>query len=436
MSPIQPTDTPSAVERKKFASSSGQRFGDYFLSGRTSSFKKHDLLDARARRLFESTALACGHDAYPFQPPLQGRSGPCVELDGHQMLMLSSYDYLGLIGDPRVDAAAIRAIERWGTGTGGVRLLTGTLELHSELEERIAATKGTEAAVHFSSGYVANLAVLSAVFGPADRVILDALSHRSLHDACRLAGVQVQRFEHNCMDSLRREITNGSPANRTLIIADGVFSMDGDVCPLPELIAIKKEFGCFLLIDEAHATGVLGDNGRGTDEHFGLIGTDLAREVDIWTGSLAKAIPSNGGFVACSRELAIYLEHAAAPFIFSGAMAAPALAASIESFRILEQEPERVARIRENARFLRTGLQELGYDTGLSQTAVIPVMLPGDAEAALFARSLRDYGVLASPVMFPAVAQGAPRLRLCVTAAHTRAQLSFALDAFAALRQN
>ena len=435
MSSPDQTDIVTAVERKEFASSSGQRFGTYFASGRTWSFKKHDLLDARARRLFESTGLACAHDAYPFQPPLQGRSGPCVELDGHQMLMLSSYDYLGLIGHPRIEAAAIEAVRRWGTGTGGARLLTGTLDLHAKLDATVAAYKGTEAALTVSSGYAANLAVLSAIFGPADRVIMDALSHRSLHDACRLAGVQVQRFAHNDMDSLRREIANGAPANRTLIISDGVFSMDGDICPLPDLIAIKKETGSFLLIDEAHATGVMGATGRGTDEHIGLLGTELAREVDIWTGSLAKSIPSNGGFVACSRELAIFLEHASAPFIFSGAMGASAVAASIEAFRVLDEEPERVARIRENAEFLRSGLQSLGYDTGLSHTAVIPVMLPDDAEAALFARRLRDYGVLASPVMFPAVAQGAARLRLCVTAAHTPAQLGFALDAFAALRQ-
>ncbi|WP_229741120.1 aminotransferase class I/II-fold pyridoxal phosphate-dependent enzyme [Silvibacterium dinghuense] len=405
-------------------------FENYFTSEREESYKKRDLIDARARRLFENTALACSMDAYPFQAPLSTRSGPIVEMNGHRMLMLSSYDYLGLIGDPRVDEAAIAAIRKYGTGTGGVRLLTGTLELHRELEQALAEFKGTETAITFTSGYAANLAVISALLGPADRVIADALSHRSLMDACRLAGVQVQRFEHNNMASLRHELENGPEANRTLIISDGVFSMDGDICPLPELIAIKKEFDCFLLMDESHASGVLGKHGRGTDEHFG-VHTD---DVDIWTGSLAKAIPSNGGFVAVSRRLSIFLQHAAAPFIFSGALAAPAAAAVLETLKILKQEPERVARLQANAQFLREGLKSLGYNTGLSETAVIPIMLHDDVQTALFARKLRDFGVLTSPVLFPAVAQGAARLRLCVTAAHTSEHLEFALDIFEKMR--
>ncbi len=434
-----PTETGLLAEEpsvlpKHFRSSSGEIFEGYFAAGRTWSFKKQDLLDARARRLFENAALACSMDAYPFQAPLARKTGPCVETDGHEMLMLSSYDYLGLIGDPRIDAAAIEAIRRYGTGTGGVRLLTGTLDLHHETERALARFKGTEASLLFTSGYVANLAVISSLFGPADRVIADAFSHRSLMDACRLAGVQVQRFEHNNPESLRNEIKNGAAngpgANRTLIISDGVFSMDGDICILPELIAIKKEFGCYLLMDESHATGVLGAGGRGTDEHFGV---DTS-EVDIWTGSLAKAIPSGGGFVAGSRELMIFLQHASAPFIFSGAMPAPSAAAVGAAIRILEEEPERVDRIRSNAAFLRDGLKSLDFDTGLSETAVIPLMLYDDTRTALFARELRNRGILTSPVMFPAVAQGSSRLRLCVTAAHTESQLGYALDVFAALR--
>jgi glycine C-acetyltransferase len=430
MSARPPAEEITAPAEKGFPSSSGKMFQGYFAEKRQESYKKHDLIDARARRLFENAALACSRDAYPFQAPLSTRSGPVVEMDGHRMLLLSSYDYLGLIGDRRVDEAAIAAVRKYGTGTGGVRLLTGTLDLHREVEQALADFKGTEAAVSFTSGYAANLAVISALFGPADRVIADALSHRSLMDACRLAGVQLQRFEHNNPDSLRRELENGPQANRTLIVSDGVFSMDGDIGILPDLIALKKEYDCFLLIDEAHASGVLGTRGRGTDEHFG-VPTD---EVDIWTGSLAKAIPSNGGFVAVSQRLAIFLQHAAAPFIFSGAMAAPAAAAVLETLKILCQEPERVARLQANATFLREGLQSLGFDTGLSETAVIPVMLHDDPRTALFARKLRDYGVLVSPVLFPAVPPGAARLRLCVTAAHTPDHLHFALDAFEKMR--
>jgi 8-amino-7-oxononanoate synthase len=426
------TKSETAGQTKTFPSSSGQMFHEYFTANRSWSFKKNDLLDARARRLFETTALGCAADAYPFQIPLEGMSGPIVHADGHEMLMLSSYDYLGLIGDPRVNEATIDAVKKYGTGTGGARLLTGTLDIHRQLERDVAEYKGTADAITFSSGYLANLAVITSLFGPADRVIADSLSHRSLMDACRMAGVQIQRFKHNDPESLRQEIQNGSTANRTLIISDGVFSMDGDICILPELIAIKKELGCYLLMDESHASGVLGTRGTGTDEHFGVPTAD----VDIWTGSLAKAIPSNGGFVAVSEEMGIFLQHASSPFIFSGSIAAPAVAAARAGLAILKSEPERVAQLNSNATFLRSGLQSLGYDTGLSETPVIPVLLEDERTTALFARQLRNYGILATPVMFPAVAQGTARLRLCVTAAHTQPQLEFALDVFQKMQKH
>ncbi len=416
----------SPPANREFSSSSGKMFREYFAAGRSWSFKKTDLLDARARRLFENTALACSVDAYPFHMPLEAKAGPCVVADGHQMLMMSSYDYLGLIGDPRIDRAAIDAVARYGTSTSGARLLTGTLDIHRQMEESLAAFKGTEDALTFSSGYMANLGVIYGLFGPSDRVIIDELCHRSLLDACRMSGVQVQRFRHNDPQSARDEIRKPNTANRTLLISDGVFSMDGDICCLPDLIAIKKEFGCFLLMDEAHASGVLGATGRGTDEHFGIPTGD----VDIWTGSLAKSIPSSGGFAAVSQEVAIFLQHASSPYIFSAALAPSSVAAISTGLSILKAEPERVARIKSNGDFLRHGLQSLRYDTGLSETAVIPVILKDEATTALFARKLRNHGIIAAPVMFPAVPQGMARLRLCVTAAHTLDQLTFVLDAF------
>ena len=421
--------------KTSLASSSGGMFGGYFSPERSWRFKKDGILDARGRRLFETTAMACAADAYPFQAPLDGKTGPMVRTEGREMLMLSSYDYLGLIGDPRIDEAAIEAVRKYGTGTGGARLLTGTLDLHQEVERDLAELKGTEQALVFSSGYMANLGVITSLFGPADRVILDALCHRSLLDACKMAGMQVQRFRHNDMDSLREELQGGERANRTLIVADGVFSMDGDICLLPELIAVKKEFGCFLLVDDAHAVGVIGETGRGTEEYFGM-GPEDVKEVDIWTGSLAKSIPSTGGFAAMSQELAIYMQHAASPFIFSAAVSAPAAAVIRRGIAILKAEPERVARLQANARFLRIGLNDLGFDTGLSETAVIPVVMGEDIEAGMFARRLRDHAILACPVIFPAVAQGAARLRLCVTAAHTNAQLEYVLDTFQKLSKS
>jgi 8-amino-7-oxononanoate synthase len=412
------------------SSSSGGFFNGFFISKKNCSFDKASLVDGRARRVFDMVTRACEAEVYPYQLPLAGRSGPMVEAEGRQMLMLSSYDYLGLIGDPRIDDAAVDAVRKYGTGTGGVRLLTGTIDLHHQMEKELAAFKGTAHAVTFSSGYLANLAVVSALLTTQDRVLLDSLSHRSLVDACRLAGVTLRRFAHNDPASLRRELESPQPSGRTLIVADGVFSMDGDICRLPELIALKKEFGCYLMIDEAHASGVLGATGRGTDEHFGAATTD----VDIWTGSLAKAIPSNGGFVAVSQEIGIYLQHVAAPFIFSAALCPAAVAAVRASLEILKGEPERVARLRQNASFLRSGLRELGYDTGASETAVIPVILGDEAATTIFAGRLRDLGIVVTPVIFPAVAQGSARLRICVTAAHTRQHLESALDAFRRLR--
>jgi 8-amino-7-oxononanoate synthase len=414
-----------------YRSTSGGIFDGFFAPGTARVYKRDALVDGRARRVFELMAAAVELNAYPYQMALQGRSGPMVTAEERDMLMLSSYDYLGLIGDPRVDEAAIDAIRKYGTGTGGVRMLTGTIDLHHQMEDELAAFKGTDEAITFSSGYLANLAVVAALLTPQDRVILDTLSHRSLVDACRLSGVQIQRFQHNDPDSLRKELQAQTTAMRTLIISDGVFSMDGDICILPDLVAIKKEFGCYLMIDESHATGVLGKHGRGTDEHFGL----NPKDVDIWTGSLAKGIPSNGGFACVNQELGIYLQHAAAPFIFSAALCPSAVAAVRATIAILLAEPERVARLAENARFLREGLRDLGYELGATATPIIPVILHEEAAAALFASALRERGIMTTPVMFPAVAMGSARLRLCVTAAHTRENLEFALGVFRELKQ-
>ncbi|MGA3025945.1 MAG: aminotransferase class I/II-fold pyridoxal phosphate-dependent enzyme [Bryobacteraceae bacterium] len=416
---------------QSFRTASGDLFDGFFSPGKKWTFHKENLIDARARRVFELMGRACEAGVYPYQLALEGRSGPWVQAEGREMMMLSSYDYLGLIGDPRIDECAVEAVRKYGTGTGGVRMLTGTIDLHHMMERELADFKGTSDAITFSSGYLANLAVIAALLSPQDRVILDSLSHRSLVDACRLAGVPLQRFQHNDPASLMHELESGPPANRTLIIADGVFSMDGDICRLPELVELKRQFHCYLMVDESHATGVLGSTGRGTDEHFGI---DTA-EVDIWTGSLAKAIPSNGGFACVSQELAIYFQHAAAPFIFSAALCPAAVAAVRETLAILRSEPERVTRLRENANFLREGLRELGYDTGTSQTAIIPVIFHDEAVTALFSGALRKLGILATPVMFPAVPQGAARLRLCVTAAHSRQDLEFALEAFKGMRE-
>lgn len=425
-----PTTQVNGSANGTHTSSSGDLFEGYFESPKDLDFHKSGIIDGRGRGVFGMIAAACESDCYPYQLALESRTGPWVQAEGRRMMMLSSYDYLGLVGDPRIEKAAIDAVRKYGSATGGARMLTGTNKLHRKAEHDLAAFKGTEAALTFSSGYVANLAVISGLLTPQDRVILDALSHRSLVDACRLAGVQLQRFRHNDMASLRTELRNGK-GNRTLIVADGVFSMDGDVCPLPDLIDIKREFGCLLMIDDAHATGVLGAHGRGTDEHFGI----PTAEVDLWTGSLAKSIPSTGGFIGCTQEVSMYLQHSASPFIFSAALCPASTGAICEGLAILKAEPGLVTRLRNHADYFRAGLKDLGYDVGTSaDSPIIPVILKDEERAARFSRRLRDFDILISPILFPAVGLGAARLRICVTAGHTIPDLDFALDAFRKLR--
>lgn len=386
-----------------------------------------------ARRWLDVVAWGAREDLYTFQQALEGKSGPRVEVRGRTFSMLSSYDYLGLIGHPAIEAAAIAAVRHYGTGTGGVRLLTGTNTLHRRLEERLASFKRTEAAITFTSGYAANLAVFAALLGPRDRAVVDERIHRSIMDALRLAGVPCSTFRHNDPESLG-EVLGEKPRSRrckTLIAVEGVYSMDGDLCPLPEIVRLKEEHGAFLLVDEAHSLGVLGPTGRGVDEHFGL----SADAVDLWTGSLSKTIPANGGYLAGSRQLILYLQHGSAPFMFSAALCPAAVGAALTALDVIEREPDRRRRLWENVEYLHGSLRALGYDTGAGASPVIPVIAGADESAYRLARHLFDHGVLASAVVFPAVPPGSARLRLCATAAQDRPLLDEAMAAFAAYQR-
>ncbi|HYY55729.1 MAG TPA: pyridoxal phosphate-dependent aminotransferase family protein [Pyrinomonadaceae bacterium] len=390
------------------------------------------LLDIpNARQWFASMESVSNRRLYSYQQPLRRRTGARVRINGRTMLMMSAYDYLGLLGHPLIEDAAAEALRLYGTGAGGVRLLTGTLALHRELEDEIALFKGTQAALTFSSGYMATLGLIPALLGPSDRIIVDERAHRSIIDACRLARVKYSRFRHNDPEHLRHRLERGASAGqRTLVVAEGIYSMDGDVCPLPEIVELKNRYGAFLMVDEAHSFGSLGPTGRGAHEHFGLD----PESVDIWMGSLSKAIPANGGFVAGSKELVMYLQHAAAPFMFSAALCPAATAAALEALRVLKAEPERLDKLRHNAEKLRRGLDGLGFDTGTSSTCIVPVVL-GDEEAAYdIARRLYDLGIFVSAVVHPAVARGAAILRLCATAAQTSQDLDEVLEAFRMVR--
>ena len=406
-------------------------FGGFFDDHRGSTAPAGGLLDvAAARRWLDVVGWGVRTRLYSYQQAMRRLDGAHVELRGRTLLMLSSYDYLDLIGHPDINAAAVAAVNQYGTGSGGVRLLTGTNALHRDLEADLAAFKGAEAALTLSSGYAANVGGIAALFGPRDLVIADECIHRSVLEGCHVTRVPVRTFAHNHVGALRAALAATAQVRRRLIAVEGVYSMDGDICPLPEIVALKEEHGAFLLIDEAHTLGLLGASGRGVAEHFGLPGGCA----EIWTGSLSKTIPATGGYIAGSRELVIYLQHGVAPFMFSAALCPASAAAARAALAVMAREPQRIERLRRNADRLRAGLAAQGWDIGRSCTALVPVIAGDDVEAYRLARRLLDAGVFATAIVPPAVPAGSARLRLCITAAHGPEDLEEALRAFGALR--
>jgi 8-amino-7-oxononanoate synthase len=393
-------------------------FGGYFAERSSDEIvPAGSLLDTpNVRRWFDLFQAGLPYDLYTYQLPLARRAGPRSAALDAEFVMFSSYSYLGLIGHPRLETAVADAVHRYGTSTGGVRLLTGTLQLHHELESDLATFVGQEAAAVFPSGYDANIAAISSLFSHGDVAILDQYAHQSIVDGVRMAGCELRRFRHNDLEDLERRLRQAKNrgAQRLLVAVDSVFSMDGDETPLAGVVELKKKYGAFLLVDEAHSIGAIGRTGRGICEHQNIDPSD----VDILTGSLSKAIPSSGGFVAGSRGLKIYIQHGSAPYMFSAAIT-PANAAAIrESLRIIQEEPEHLERLRENTIRLREGLKRLGVETTASTTPVIPVLLGDEWRAYRWARMLLEQGVFVSAVVYPAVSPGMARLRLCATAAH------------------
>ena len=368
------------------------------------------------RRWFELFEAGLPESLYTYQLPLEQQCGAETTALGEKLLLFSTYSYLGLVGHPRLTRAAIDAVHRYGTSTGGVRLLTGTLELHHELEQELASFVGMEGAATFASGYDANIAAITSLFGPGDVAILDQYAHQSIHDGVRMAHCEARRFRHNDMDDLERRLRQAQNrgAKRVLVAVDSVFSMDGDQAPLPEIIELKRKYGAFLLVDESHSLGAIGATGRGICEAQRVAPADI----DIMTGSLSKGIPSSGGFVAGSRGLKIYIQHGSAPYMFSAAMTPPNAAATLEALRILRDEPEHMDRLRKNAETLRDGLSARGFDIGDSTTPIVPLILRDEWRAYRWARWMLAMGIFVSAVVYPAVSPGQARLRLCATAGH------------------
>ena len=375
------------------------------------------LLDTdEVRRWFHLFKRGLPHSLYTYQLPLDRAARPESSAFDEDLLMFSSYSYLGLIGDERITSAVHEAVDRYGTSTGGVRLLTGTLALHHELEHELADFMGVEAAAVFSSGYDANVAAITSLFKPGDYAILDQYAHHSIQDGCRMAGVDVRPFRHNDMGDLERRLRQARHRRkkRILVAVDGVFSMDGDQAPLADIIALKEKYGAFLLLDEAHALGATGATGRGTCEAQDV---DPAG-IDILTGSLSKGIPSSGGFVAGSQALKIYVQHGSAPYIFSAALTPANAAAALAGIRVVQEDPSIMRRLRENTARLQQGVAARGFEIGSCQSPVVPLLLGDEWRAYAWARGMLDDGVFVSAVVYPAVAPGMARLRLCATAAH------------------
>lgn len=362
---------------------------------------------------------------YFYLQPIAELDGAWVGVDGRRMLMFAGYSYLGLLGHPKIEVAARKALEQYGTGTHGVRILAGTLPLHEELERTIARFKNSDDAIVYSSGYVTNLATVSSVVGRSDVVICDKFNHASIVDGCLLSQARFLRFRHNDMADLERRLQQADPDVGKLVVVDAVFSMDGDVIDLPEVSRLCKEYGALLMVDEAHSLGVLGETGHGIEEHFGL-----KDAIDLNMGTLSKTIPSVGGYVAGSEELITYLKHVARAFVFSASLPPAQTAAAKASFEVIEEEPERVAKLRRNVGLFLNGLKERGFDTLNSETPVVPIICGEDERAYEMTKLCQEEGVFVLPVVSPAVPIGLARLRANVTAAHSEEDIAHALDVF------
>jgi glycine C-acetyltransferase len=357
---------------------------------------------------------------------LEGEQKPAATIDHRHVVNLSSNNYLGLTTHPRLRDAARDALDRLGVGSGSVRTIAGTMTIHMELEQRLAAFKNTEAVVVFQSGFAANAGTVAAVLSKDDVVVSDELNHASIIDGCRLSRAAIKVFPHKDVDAARRVLQELPAGQRKLLITDGVFSMDGDLGALPGLCALAEEFGCIMMVDDAHASGVFGRNGRGTIDHFGMHG-----RVDIQVGTLSKAVGALGGYVAGSRALIDFLYHRARPFLFSTSHPPAVAAACLAAIDVLEQEPQIIERLWENTRFFKAGLQALGFNTGLSESPITPVIAGDGALAMKLSDRLFEEGVFAQGIAFPTVARDKARVRTIVTATHSRDELQFALDVFA-----
>ncbi len=362
---------------------------------------------------------------YPYFQVVESAQEPEVVCDGRPMIMVSSNNYLGLTNHPEVKEAAIEAVRRYGTGCAGSMFLNGTLSIHKELEERLANFLGKEQAIVFPTGFQANLGAISALVGKNELIVIDKMNHASIFDGCRLSFGQIRKFRHNDMEDLER-ILQMNEGRNTLVVVDGVFSMEGDIIDLPGMVEVCRRYGAGIMVDDAHGIGVLGENGRGTGEHFGL-----EDDVDLIMGTYSKSLATIGGCLAGDADIMDYLKHHARSLIFSASLPPAPVAAALTALKIIESEPERRENLWRNARYLSEGYKALGFDIGTSETPIIPVMVGDEEKVLVMWRRLFDEGVFASPVLYPAVPQGMAMIRTSCMATHTQDHLDKVLDVFA-----
>ncbi|MDQ0162688.1 glycine C-acetyltransferase [Aeribacillus alveayuensis] len=375
-------------------------------------FLKENLQDLKERGL------------YNVIDPLESPNGPVIQIDGKELINLSSNNYLGLATDDRLKKAAIEAINQYGVGAGAVRTINGTLKLHVELEEKIAEFKHTEAAIAYQSGFNCNMAAISAVMDKEDAILSDELNHASIIDGCRLSKAKIIRFQHSDMDDLRKkakEAKESGQFKKIMVITDGVFSMDGDIAKLPDIVEIAEEFDLITYVDDAHGSGVLG-NGAGTVKHFGL-----SDKIDFQIGTLSKAIGVVGGYVAGKKELIDWLKVRSRPFLFSTALTPADVAACIKAIDILSNSTELQDRLWGNGHYLKKGLKELGFNIGESETPITPCIIGDEVKTQQFSKRLNEEGVYAKAIVFPTVPRGTGRVRNMPTAAHTKEMLDQAI---------
>jgi len=360
---------------------------------------------------------------YPYFREIESDQHTVVEINGKSVLMFGSNSYLGLTNHPKVKAAAIEAVNKYGTGCAGSRFLNGTLDIHIRLEERLAKVTGKEAALCYSTGFQVNLGVVSVLTGRHDYLILDELDHASIIEGSRLSFSKVMKYSHNDMSSLESKLKLCEPERVKLIVVDGIFSMEGDIVKLPEIVALAKKYNASIMIDDAHSLGVLGDKGAGTAAHFGL-----TKDVDLIMGTFSKSLASLGGFIAGDKEVIQFIKHHSRSLIFSASMTPASVATVNAALDIMESEPERIKHLWDISHYAKKAFIENGFDTGISETPIIPLLVRDDMKALLMTKRLLERGVFVNPVISPAVSKGESMIRFSLMATHTYEQIDEAIQ--------